>query len=149
MPHFTLQIVAQGPILTAVVAVSEQRAGALSSLNIPIPQPIPIRALVDTGASGTCIDPSVLRALALTPTGNTQVTTPTTGNVPVDVDQYDVAIIIPPAGGNQIPFVLGTIPVICTELLQIQGYHALIGRDILAHCIFSYNGSMGLFTLAY
>jgi hypothetical protein len=42
-----------------------------------------------------------------------------------------------------------TIPVVASELLVSQGFHALIGRDILNQCLFSYNGSMKLFTLAY
>lgn len=41
------------------------------------------------------------------------------------------------------------LPVICAELLDAQGFHALIGRDVLRQCIFSYNGTIGHFTLAY
>ena len=50
---------------------------------------------------------------------------------------------------NGTPLVFATIPVVCCELLTSQGFHALIGRDILDRCLFVYNGSVKLFTLAY
>jgi hypothetical protein len=33
--------------------------------------------------------------------------------------------------------------------LSVQGIDALIGRDVLRDCIFIYNGSVGLFTIAF
>ena len=148
MPHFTLQLSPQGPLLNAVISISKERTAALTAANQPIPNPVSIRALVDTGASTTCIDPSILQALSLTPTGNIKMVTPSTGKTPVDIDQYDVSIMIP-AALNQIPFHLHTIPVACTDLVSSQGFHALIGRDILSHCLLTYNGSMAVFTLAF
>jgi hypothetical protein len=42
-----------------------------------------------------------------------------------------------------------TVAIVASELLGAQGFHALIGRNILSQCLFHYNGAMGLFTLAY
>lgn len=47
------------------------------------------------------------------------------------------------------PLIVATLPVISAELLVVQGFHALIGRDILDRCLFVYNGTTQLFTLAY
>lgn len=149
MPHFTLQLTPRGPLLTAVVRVSEERRRALLANAVAVPNPVPIRALVDTGASITCMDPWVLNLLSLSPTGSVTINTPSTGSAPVTVDQYDVGITIHGSSASHAPLVFNTIPVIRTELLQTQGFHALIGRDILEHCLFSYNGSSGFFTLAY
>ncbi len=33
--------------------------------------------------------------------------------------------------------------------LWTHGFHVLIGRDVLRHCRFSYDGPAGLFTLDY
>lgn len=148
MPHFTLQISPQGALLDAVVGVSAPRHAALVAAGQVVPNAVPIRALVDTGSSITCIDPSVLQTLQLSPTGNTQITTPSTGSHPVNADLYDVGLLIPPGATNQAPLLVHTIAVICAELTS-QGFHALIGRDVLAQCVFSYNGSFGWFTLAY
>jgi predicted aspartyl protease len=119
---------------------------ALQNAGMPLPQIQNVRALVDTGASHTCLDPSVFAALGLQPTGTTQVITPTTGSVPVNADTYDVSILIP--AGNQQPFVRPNMAVSSSVLLH-QGFHALLGRDILKHCILHYNGSGQLFTVAY
>ena len=111
--------------------------------------PVQIRGLIDTGASGTCVDPSVLTTLGLSPTGSVTVNTPSTGNQPHVADQYDVSLLIPGALATHAPLAVPNLPVMCAELLTAQGFHALIGRDILSHCLFSFNGAMGLFTLAY
>lgn len=148
MPHFTLQISPEGPILTAIVTVSQPKLAALQAAQQPVPTPVTIRALVDTGASCTCIDPSVLQSLQLTPTGSASVHTPSTGAVPAAADQYDVGLAIF-AAVNQAPLFLQTVPVIAAELLQAQRIHALIGRDILQQCMLHYNGTTGTFSLAF
>lgn len=146
MAHFTLQVEPRGPIIAALVGVSVPRRAALLAANQPVPDVIPIRALLDTGASNTAIDPIVLSALGLTPTGSTLVNTPTTGATPQAADLYDVAFIIP--AGNAAPLFSQTLAVFSSELHATQGFHALIGRDILSQCVFVYNGS-GFFTLSY
>jgi Aspartyl protease len=137
-----------GPVLTAGIAVSEQRNKALVSAGQIPPMPQQIRALVDTGAACTCVDPSVLQALNLTPTGTTLIHTPSSGNVPEPADQYDVALLIPGARPGDQPLLLPTIPVVASQL-SLQGIQALIGRDILADCVLVYNGNMNQFTLAF
>ncbi|HZF12839.1 MAG TPA: hypothetical protein VFE33_28965 [Thermoanaerobaculia bacterium] len=115
-----------------------------------MPKPVPISALIDTGASCTCVDPSVLLGLKLTPTGSVSVNTPSTGATPHEAEQFDVALVIPAPSGQ--PLVFQTIPVVSAELLIAQGFHALIGRDILDRCFFAYNGNNGaggIFTLAF
>jgi len=86
--------------------------------------------------------------LSLTPTGKVSLTTPSTGATPHDADQYDVGLILPAATGAP-PLILRTIPVVSSYLLVAQGFHALIGRDILDRCLFVYNGDARLFTLAF
>lgn len=146
MSHFTLQVNHEGPIVSAYVGVSRPRADALVAAGQVPPQPIQIRGLLDTGASNTAIDPTVLTALGLTPTGTAQVNTPTTGAAPQTVDQYDVGFVIPSPNGA--PLFSQTLPVFASHLFAAQGIHALIGRDILSQCVFVYNGS-GFFTLSY
>jgi hypothetical protein len=54
MPFFSLQITAQGPMLAAFVGVSGARRAALIAAGQVVPDIVRIRALVDTGADGTC-----------------------------------------------------------------------------------------------
>lgn len=145
MPHFTLQVGSAGPTVKALVGVSEARAAALGDRGRVIPDLVPFVALIDTGASCTCLDPGVLAPLQLMPTGTASITTPSTGTKPHETYQYDVSIYIPSSGGH---LSFKTIPVIESQL-KSQGIDGLLGRDILDRCLFSYNGSMKLFTLAF
>lgn len=131
-----------------MLGVSQARRSALVAAQQPVPSPIQIQALIDTGASGTCVDPSVLAQLGLTPTGSTLINTPTTGAQPVQADTYDVSLSIYALQGHP-PLTHQTIPVVQAELLASQGFHALIGRDVLKECLLTYDGRSGLFSLAF
>ncbi|HMB53752.1 MAG TPA: hypothetical protein VKU40_10565 [Thermoanaerobaculia bacterium] len=134
--------------MNAVVTVSRSRAAALKTANKPVPKPVPIRALVDTGASCSSVDPDVLAKLSLTPTGVASLFTSSTGAQPHDCDQYDVGLLIPGPPGAQ-PFLKETVPVVAASFFEHHGFHALVGRDVLSSCVLTYNGSMGWFTLAF
>jgi len=139
-----------GPIVNALVGVSEARRAALTSAGQAIPPLVQIRGLIDTGASCTCVDPSVITALSLPPTGSVSMLTPSTGATPHATAQYDAALIIPPSQAGQLPLVFQTIPIVGSDL-KAQGIDALLGRDILSRCVLLYNGGpgLGLFTLAF
>jgi predicted aspartyl protease len=147
--QFTLQLdPANGPVLTVVIGVSVARADALVAAGESIPTGIRARALIDTGASCTCVDPSILGSLRLTPTGTVSVHTPSTGGAAHLAEQYDVSLIIPGAGTHHVPLVISAVPVMAANL-SLQGVDALIGRDVLRECILIYNGSSGTFTIAF
>lgn len=56
-------------MLDAFVTVSAARSTAMTAAGIPVPGLQQIRALLDTGASCTCLDPTVIAALGISPTG--------------------------------------------------------------------------------
>ncbi len=149
MPHFTLLMSANGPLVDAFVGVSQPRRVALTQSGQQVPALVQVRALIDTGASSSCVDPSVLSALGLSPTGSAPMITPSTGTTPHIADQYDISLLIPSATTSQLPLVFHAMPVACVELLLAQGFHALIGRDVLQQCLLTYNGNRNWFTLAY
>ncbi len=148
MPHFTLNIDAAGPIVNAQVNVSEGRRTALEAQGTPVPPPRVVRALIDTGASFSSVEPMVLTALGLTATGTIDFVTPSTGQNVVTTDTYDVDIVIY-KGPNDPPLSMPNLRVAACELYLKQGIHALIGRDILSKCILLYNGEVNQFTLAF
>lgn len=149
MPHFTLTFSQGAPMITLAVTVSAARRDALVAAGQPIPAIQQVRGLIDTGASHTCIGPSVFQALGIQPTGSVPMLTPSTGNTPMSADTYDVSIVIPSNNPQHLPFIKQNMQVSASELLVAQGFHALVGRDILSHCVLTYNGSTNLFTLAY
>jgi hypothetical protein len=131
-----------------MVAVSEGRRSALAAANEPIPVHQVIRALVDTGASHTSIEPAVLAKLGLTPTGKIEIVTPSTGTGTHTADTYDIDFSMYGAL-TEPPLLLTNLRVSTAELYSRQGIHALIGRDILSKCVLHYNGTLNQFTLAF
>jgi hypothetical protein len=148
VPYFTLTLDAPGPVVNAVVTVSDGRRQALEAAQQPIPTQQIVRALIDTGASHTSIDPTVLAALGLTPTGTIEIVTPSTGTGTHTADTYDVDFKIY-ASAEDIPLATSNLRVSACELFLKQGIHALIGRDILSRCVFIYTGSTNSFTVCF
>jgi predicted aspartyl protease len=147
VPHFTLQFQANGPQLQLYVGVSSPRQSALHAANQPVPLPKLIRGLIDTGASTTAIDPTIIQALGLQPTGSMAIVTPSTGATPVQVNTYDVGIVIPLATAGQ-THVIGALQVFESSL-TVQGIQALIGRDVLSNSLLVYDGRANIFSLAF
>jgi hypothetical protein len=77
------------------------------------------------------------------------VSTPSTGNTPHNALQFDVSLMVPPSHQTHVPLFVPNLPVLESQLFQAQGFHALIGRDVLSICRFTYDGLSGLFTLVY
>jgi hypothetical protein len=145
MPHLTFQIGPTGPLLDVIVTVSKPRADALTKAGQPTPAPVQARLLIDTGASGTAIDPSILTKLGLSPTGIMTIHTPSTGPQGHQVNQYDVGLAIQYQGLAR-QFL--ALPVgECS--LNAQGIDGLLGRDVLAHCLFIYTGPDNAFILSF
>jgi hypothetical protein len=145
MPHLTLQAGHQGPLLDFLIGISAPRADVLKAAGQLVPQPVPLRGLIDTGASCTCVDPALILPLGLTATGNVQVHTPSTQGSAHSCSQYDVSFLIHhPRNSPVVP----AIPVLAT-LLASQGIQALIGRDVLSMCLLVYDGTAGTFSLSF
>ncbi|HEY2496830.1 MAG TPA: aspartyl protease family protein [Candidatus Angelobacter sp.] len=128
--------------------ISIARVKALEAAGKPHPEAQKVRALIDTGASITGVDPTVLKALGISQTGEAEIHTPSTGGTPVKVPTYDVTIGIYEGRPGQGHFISDTIQVTETDLSR-HGFQVLIGTDVLAKCLFHYNGAEGFFTLCY
>ena len=147
MPHLTLALTAQGCAVTLFVNVSAERRAALQAAGQSLPPFVQITALIDTGASCTAIDADQLSPLALAPTGIAHVHTPSTSGQAAPMPQYDVTLGITHPSGNNL--IIETVPIIAIPKFQRAGISALVGRDVLASCLFIYNGAEKNFTLAF
>lgn len=114
------------------------------------------KALVDTGATNTCISPKVAENVGLLPQGKKPLTSATQQQVNVNV--YDVALhiviekIVPvaPKGGmnkqrSQFSVLSSRLQV--TEFAQPANFDVLLGMDVLSECVLFISG--GQFTLCY
>ena len=148
MPFITLQISPQGPVVRAAIMLSTARSQMLGAAGTAVPTPQNIYALIDTGASISGVDPRVLTALGITPTGATEIVSSTSQGAGISVPTYDVCIGIYATRQGDLHFISETVQVTATNLTG-RGFRALIGTDILQKCILHYNGADGFFSLAY
>ena len=101
-------------------------------------------ALIDTGATRTCVEQTVLTGLGINPIGIVSVGTaagPTEQTLfPAKLQFSEFAFTVD----------LGAVVAVNLAGQQVQGTAliALIGRDILSRCHFTYGGSGGFFSLS-
>lgn len=122
---------------------------------MPLPQPVPVVALLDTGAERTCADPSVVTRLNLPVTKSGFAAAPGVGIGPAVFGgssftfSYEAGLVIlhpvtkPPSNLVVRELEVDALP------RSAFGIEAVIGRDVLAACVLVYNGPTGSATLAY
>lgn len=103
----------------------------------PVPPDITVKALIDTGASITVIDSTLVRRLRLRDRGVCRVRG-FDGNLHADPAareylNYDVSLAIPDGDGNPIIRV-GDLQSVGAPL-NCEDYQVLLGLDVLRHCI--------------
>lgn len=111
------------------------------------PAPFLAEMLLDTGASHTNIDQSIVTSLGLTPTGTSQMLTPSTGSTPVTVPTYDVGMVIT-GGLHGAQHVIPAQPVSACDF-SAQGIHGLLGRDFMQTARLTYSGVDNLCYLSF
>lgn len=147
MPDFSVPITAQGALVRVAIGVSAFRQEALKRAGLPVPVWQLGDFLIDTGASGTCIDPALIQPLGITPSGAVNVQTPSTGDGAHPCYQYDVQLFIPGRDGSE-GLLVECLPILETALSS-QGIAGLLGRDVLDRCLLVYNASLKTLTMAY
>jgi predicted aspartyl protease len=95
-------------------------------------------ALIDTGATSTCISQIIVDNLMLLPFDAQMVLT--AGGATQQL-LYDIGIVLPISQPNVL-----SVQSPCADL-SMQPFQVLIGRDILSRCTLFYNGSDNSFTL--
>jgi hypothetical protein len=134
-----------GPLMQVQVEVPQALAAYLSKQGQPIPAPQSGWALIDTGATRTCVDRDVLTRLGVQPTGTVK-----TGTAAGQVEQllFPAKLSFPAAGNFQVEF--GSVIAVDLRGQTIAGTNVvvLVGRDVLSRCLLVYNGPAGIFTLA-
>jgi len=133
-----------GPVLPVEITIPSALSKFLSARNQQIPAPRTGLALIDTGATRSCVDSQVISSLGVNPIGITVLGTakgrsqhhlyPAKFSFPVIRFEVEFGSVVGvdlsgQGAGN-------------TQII------ALIGRDVLSRCILIYHGTKGSFTLA-
>lgn len=132
-------LLGRGPVVPVVLSVAQTIADQLAQQGLPVPAPISGEALIDTGASTTCIDDAKAQELHLPVVDVVNMTSASHASTQQNV--YPVLIEVP--GGIRI-----NVPRAIAANLAPQGLVALIGRDFLQRCTLFYNGPNGVITLS-
>ena len=105
-----------------------------------MPTPITGLALIDSGASKTCVDENAITQLGVPPINQITVQTPSGA---AQQCLYPARFSFPgtPLPGIDFGSVVGST-------LAAQGIVALIGRDVLERCVFVYNGPAGTYSIS-
>ena len=129
----------RGPIIPVTLMVSDAHRQALEQAGKSIPAAANGLALVDTGASHTCVDEATAKAMHLPVIDRATITSASHAgnNVPV----FAAKLVIPRFTNINLDRVPGAN-------LKPQNLVALIGRDLLANAVLVYNGSEGLVSLS-
>lgn len=143
MPHITYSLSSGRPLIDAYIGLSRSREEAFIKAGQSALSPIHARALIDTGATISCIDTKIIQGLNLTPIGKAQCLTASSGSTPVITDQYDVSILIP------LPPMMRFFKDILVMVhdLSPQGIQAIIGCDILSKGILIFTGDQFILSL--
>jgi len=137
-----------GPIVSVQIEVPQALATQLQRSGQAVPSAVAGLALVDTGASISAVDITVIQHLGVQPVG---IATVGTAGGPQQQAIFPARLSFP---GTQVPSIefnelLGanlagqSVPGIGGNLI------ALLGRDLLEHFILIYNGPAGMFSLAF
>ena len=147
MPTIALPLDGGRPIVAVQVGVPAALARALRQAGRTVPVPLRLSAMLDTGASRTCINHRVRRRLALRPFSWLNLSTPSSGSSARATRMlYKVNLaVLHPAGQHltRNAFTVAAVP------LKHLGVEVLLGRDLLALCRFLYDGKGGKFKLRY
>lgn len=145
MPNLSGRITRLGLVIDVRVMQSPQRVEALKKAGRPYSTPMIAQGLIDTGASCSALDPVIIRSLDLQPHGTVSIHTPSTGPAYETRAQYDACFVI----GDPAEGALHLVRPVISVSLASEGFQALIGRDVLDHCVLTYDGPNNRFTLAY
>ena len=130
--------------MPVVLGVPEQLEALLRKQGKPVPAPVSGVALIDTGASLSMVDSSAIEQLRVSPVGS--VTLGTAGGTSQSaLYPIRLAIVVPPNP----PVVAASMAQIAAGPLRQQGLLCLLGRDLLQHALFVYDGVSGRFTIAF
>lgn len=144
MPSLTIVVAdleESGPVLDVQLGNSRTGQQALQQQHQPVPGPIPVHALIDTGADMCVLTDGLARQLSLTLMGFQLLAgglagTASSGIHPVP--EYSASLLLP--NGIQ-------LDITAIEISLPSGLQMLIGRDVLAKGSFLYEGGNDRFSL--
>ena len=142
MPSVTIDssdLQKDGPLLEVHFFISSELERKYKEEGKPLPEPIVVKSLIDTGASSCAIQEDIPKKLNLQPVGEGKISTPSCSEK--TCFKYFMRMAIPSTNLTY----EGTFIAVP---LKIQPISCLIGRDVLKDSILIYLGQKNQFTLS-
>ncbi|MCI0461642.1 MAG: retropepsin-like domain-containing protein [Gemmataceae bacterium] len=146
MPVINGPVTAYGAVAELLVGVHEARRDVLVRNNLPVPARQRVSAQIDTGTTFTAVAAHVLQHLQVKVIDRVEVITSSPSGEPKTFDRYAVSLGIE-ADGLEIH--LPEVLVIECVFPTGDPIQALIGQDVLRHCLFVLNGPSNSFALGF
>lgn len=148
MPVLKGVLQAEGALVEVQVSWSANQARGMRLAQQPVPPPLDVRALLDTGAEITCIEAVLVQQLSLPLAQVTLANVPALGGLRAGAHYHAGLMLVHPSADPRQALVLHNVLVLEVPLAGL-GYQALLGRDVLDRCDFLYGGRRQRFVLAY
>ena len=134
---------ASGPLVPVSIELPAKAKDIVRQSNQPVPSPIAVTGLIDTGAGSTCVSQKVCQHLNLRPQGAIRMLT---AGHPVYVPVYTVHLSIATESGKLV--MIDPLTVAAPPLAGQANIDCLIGRNILALAVFVYTGPTNWISLS-
>ncbi len=130
----------RGPLVQVTIGIEHTIAQQLLQTGQTLPPPVAGLAMIDTGASVTCVDEGVAQQLGLPAIDVVQMVSASHASTQQNVYPIRLEVV-------GVPIVINVARAIGAQLAA-QGIQVLIGRDIMANLTLFYNGPAVQITVA-
>jgi hypothetical protein len=144
MAYLRLPITGSGPELPVLIGLPGKLTKSLHASGQPIPGPLQVRGVIDTGTDVTGVVANQMAQLGLTPARQTG--THTAGGS-VSVDLYEISLSVPGPTHSSGLLVVRPDLLVMELAAGLPDVDLLLGRDVLDECFFFYDGQGKSFLL--
>lgn len=128
----------EGPVVEVQFLLPKELEARYLAENKPLPEPVKVRALIDTGATNCAVQEDIPQKLGLQPIDTKTISTPS-GDIKCYL--YFMRMLIPTHN------IITEGAFTAVPGLVVQHLHCLLGRDLLAHGELLYQGKLNQFIL--
>lgn len=148
MRSLTVEITRKyGALVSTTIGISSARRRALLREGLTVPPVQRVDLLVDTGASHTMVDASVMRSLQLQPINSYSYHSTSTAGVPEMCEAYDAELTLGSASeGNLLR--IEPLEIMANSFIG-HHYQGLLGRDVLNRLQLAWRGTTRELALVY
>ncbi len=147
MPRLDATIGPDGPIIEVRIWLVPADAADMAAAGLPVPQPISVRGLVDTGAEVTAIQHSLVEWMGISTLHFVEARSSVLGFDSRVAPVHQVQMTFGSLGASDPPK-WRTINALGVSVVS-PGATVLIGRDLLATCRFTYDGRKRRLMISY